>query len=143
MYPHLSVEVIGTLLVARKSEGVFCRQTLALEYGVFRKAYSIYLLPSVPCVLSVSVCPSSVRWGRRPCPFVVRFPDWGGCPQFFHELEFYCEEFNRRVYISGTLWTEFILMEKHLIDAQGHILEHKKLYQDKNSSLFKENIWRE
>ena len=69
--------------------------------------------------------------------------NWKGvCPQFFHELEFYCEEFNRRVYISGTLWTEFILMEKHFIDAQGHILEHKKLYQDKNSTMFKENIGR-
>ena len=36
-----TVEVIGTLLVARKCEGVFCRQTTALEYGIFRKANSI------------------------------------------------------------------------------------------------------
>ena len=72
------VEVIRTILVARKRKGVFRRQTLALEYGVYRKASSVYLSPSVPCVLSVSVRPSSVHGGRRPCPSVVRFPDWEG-----------------------------------------------------------------
>ena len=35
-----SVEVIRTHLVARKREGVFRRQTLALEYEGFRKACS-------------------------------------------------------------------------------------------------------
>ena len=35
-----TVEVIGTLLVARKRKGVFSRQTLALEYEGCRKAYS-------------------------------------------------------------------------------------------------------
>ena len=64
-------EVIGTLLVAIKRERVFRRQVLALEYGVCRKAYSIYLLMSVPCVLSVYVRPSSVCGGRRPCLSVV------------------------------------------------------------------------
>ena len=35
-----TVELTGTLLVARKREGVFCRQTSTLEHGGFRKAYS-------------------------------------------------------------------------------------------------------
>ena len=69
-----TTEVLGTLLVARKREGVFCRQTSLLEYGVCRKAYSIYLSPSVSCVMSVSVHTLSVLGGRRPCPSVVRFP---------------------------------------------------------------------
>ena len=71
-------EVIGTLLVARKIERFFCRQASALEYGVFRKDYFTQLSPSVPCVLSVSVCSSSVCGGRRPCPSVVRLLIWGG-----------------------------------------------------------------
>ena len=71
-------QVIGTLLVSRKGEMVFCRQTSAFEYGVFRKAYSIYFLPSVPCVLSAYVRPLSVCGGRTPCLSVVRFLVWGG-----------------------------------------------------------------
>ena len=35
-----TVDVIGTLLVSRKREGVFRRQMLALEYGGWSKAYS-------------------------------------------------------------------------------------------------------
>ena len=50
-----TVEVMGDALVARKRKRVFRRQTLALEFGVFRKAYSIYLSPSITCVLSISV----------------------------------------------------------------------------------------
>ena len=52
-----TVEVIGTLLVARKRERVFFIQTLALEYGVCRKAIlSIYLrlyLLSYPSIESI------------------------------------------------------------------------------------------
>ena len=60
-----TVEVIGTLLFARKRNRVFCRQTPALEYGVCRKADSIHLSPYVPCFLSV-LRPSFVRsWGEE------------------------------------------------------------------------------
>ena len=77
MASTLTAGVIGTLLVARKREGVFRRQTLALKYGVFRKAYYNWLSLYVPCVLSISVHPLSVHGGRIPCLLVVHFPGWG------------------------------------------------------------------
>ena len=39
-YAIRTVEVIGTLIVTRKREGVFRRKTPALEYGGCRKDYS-------------------------------------------------------------------------------------------------------
>ena len=70
-------EVSGTILVARNRERLFRRQMLTLEYGVCLKAYSICLSTSVPCVMSVSVRPSSVHGGRRSCPPVASFRGWG------------------------------------------------------------------
>ena len=75
---QLCGEAIRTHLLARKSEGVFCKQMFALKYGGFRKAYSIYLLLSVPCGLCVSVRPFYVFRRRRPCPSIVRFQGRGG-----------------------------------------------------------------
>ena len=73
-----TVEVIVTLLVARNCKGVFRRQTSALEYGGCCKDYFTYLLPSVPCGLSIYIRPLSIRRGRITFPSVVCFLGGGG-----------------------------------------------------------------
>ena len=72
------VEVIRTHIVTRKYEGVFCRQTSALEYGVFHKAYFTYLSPSVPCGLYISIRTYSICRRRRTCLSVVHLLGRGG-----------------------------------------------------------------
>ena len=53
--------------------GSFVDQRRGYNIGC-RMAYLFTYSPSAPSGLSVSICPSSVRIRRRPCPSIFRFP---------------------------------------------------------------------